>query len=244
MAAGLPVEGLLHLRDGRVLTLRFACASVNGRKLRVWSARDITAEHAAVAAREAVAAEQQALLANFPGYIGVIDGHNRYQHVNERLARLMQRGAADILGRTADEVLGEQRWRKVRQTLDQARRIGQVVTATQYPSADGQGVVDLEVTHVAGPRQADGLQAVYAFGIDVTERKRAQAALIDALAEAERANKAKSQFLSSMSHELRTAAQCRAGLRPAAGPAGAGAGAEAARGRDPAGRTTFAGPDQ
>jgi signal transduction histidine kinase/ActR/RegA family two-component response regulator len=101
-------------------------------------------------------------------------------------------------------VLGEQRWRKVRQTLDQVRRSGQVVTSTQYPAAEGPGVVDLEVTHVAGPHQADGSQVVYAFGIDVTERKRAQAALIDALAEAERANKAKSQFLSSMSHELRT----------------------------------------
>ena len=39
---------------------------------------------------------------------------------------------------------------------------------------------------------------------DVTERKRHQQALLDAHAEAERANAAKSRFLATMSHELRT----------------------------------------
>ena len=39
---------------------------------------------------------------------------------------------------------------------------------------------------------------------DVTERRRHQQALLDAHAEAERANAAKSRFLATMSHELRT----------------------------------------
>lgn len=49
-----------------------------------------------------------------------------------------------------------------------------------------------------------GHQTGYAFGVDITARLRAELQLIGARDEAQRANQAKSQFLSQMSHELRT----------------------------------------
>ena len=45
---------------------------------------------------------------------------------------------------------------------------------------------------------------IVGYWMNINERKRSEAALIDAMNEAEKANQAKSNFLSSMSHELRT----------------------------------------
>jgi len=204
MLRGASAEDRPSLRDGRVLLRRYAPARIKDRTLHVWSFRDITAEQRAQQAIADSAAEQQALLAAFPGFIAMLDGDERYQYVNDRLAAVFDLPIERIVGQPIADVLGPARWQALRPVLEQARREGRAVSESHHgPSSPHQGL-DLEVTHIAAPQRQGSPPGIYAFGVDITERKRAQAALLEALAEADRANMAKSRFLSSMSHELRT----------------------------------------
>jgi PAS domain S-box-containing protein len=204
-------ERHLHLKDGRVLLRRCEPAVVGGRTMRVWSFRDITAEERMLAVLQANEAEQRALLSAFPGYIAACDQNLRYIYANSRFAGRLGRAPQDIIGRSLHEVLPAQIVARA-EAETRAAFAGEVVRAQrEYPPLAGVGADDprsshlhLEVTLVAGPATADGKRVCYVFGQDITERVRAEQALLAARDEAEQANRAKSRFLAQMSHELRT----------------------------------------
>ena len=166
--------------------------------------RDVTAE--ALAAQETQAAHQRvrALLDAFPGYIVACDEEHRYTYVNERVAKLFGRPSHEIVGQLGPDLMGPERFAINLPEVALAFKGLPATGEREYPATAERPRTHLEVRHVAGPTLPDGRRTYYVFGIDITERKLAQEALITAKEEAERANRAKSRFMSLMSHELRT----------------------------------------
>jgi PAS domain S-box-containing protein len=165
---------------------------------------DVTAYFDAQQALRQSEAQIRALLDAFPGYIVVDDADSVYTYVNERVARLIGQPADAVIGRTITEMQGEARSTQIHALVALAKREGPVTVETEYLATAHRPHTWLQVTHAVNVDLATGRFDHYAFGIDISERKAAEHALIAARDEAERANRAKSQFLSSMSHELRT----------------------------------------
>lgn len=121
-------------------------------------------------------------------------------------------GAERIKGWSADEILGrhfsvfyppETRDHTPARLLDAARRDGRVEDEGWRVRRDGTPFW-ANVVITALRDQTGALTGFSKVTRDITDRRRAEEALNAARADAERASRAKSEFLSRMSHELRT----------------------------------------
>ena len=139
-----------------------------------------------------------------PAFIWLADGDGRPLWFNQRWLGCTGRGLETELALPWSERIHAEDIDRCREIFGQAVRFHQPYEVEfRLLRADGQllWVSDHGIPRVAPDGTLDGY---IAYGWDMTERKAAESALIAARDEAERANRAKSEFLSRMSHELRT----------------------------------------
>ena len=176
-----------------------------GRKLGsvgMWT--ELTPLKQATRALQSSQAELRAVLETFPGYIAAVSSQGRYSYVNAAMAQLLGHSAPqDIIGRTLEDIIPDRA--AERRAEFSLLRQGRIITGEmEIQPANGGPAFTMQNSRIAGPADDQGQFTCYFFGIDITALKEAERSLREAKDEAERANQAKSQFLSQMSHELRT----------------------------------------
>jgi PAS domain S-box-containing protein len=142
------------------------------------------------------------IMDNSAALIYVKDTRGRYTLVNHHFERRFGLRREDVIGRTDREVFPLEAAEIYEAHDRQVLLTGQALEVEE-PATGVEGGSWLSVKFTL--LDPDG--RAYATGgisTDITDRKRAEAAARAARDEAERANEAKSEFLSRMSHELRT----------------------------------------
>jgi PAS domain S-box-containing protein len=148
---------------------------------------------------------------HLPALVGYWDADLRCQFANRPYLEWLGRAEQDVIGHGAVELLGEEQMAQVsgqvqgvlegrRQSFPRELRKGIGPTihalASYIPDMDEQGVV----------------RGFYMLHADVTELKRTEEMLVEALRAAEQASRAKGEFLANMSHEIRTPMNAILGL--------------------------------
>jgi PAS domain S-box-containing protein len=147
----------------------------------------------------------RAVIDAVPAMIYACDADQRFVFMNNHAARHWGVNPEEAIGRTTVEILGETDGKEC-QTLDiTVLNTGDMLPAYERVLTDAKGRERVMLSTKSPIPDASGRASlVVTAAVDITDRKQAEGRLIEAMEEAEFANRAKTEFLANMSHELRT----------------------------------------
>lgn len=190
-----PLNTPVTSRGGEIRCILQTMENVTARVLAERAAR--TAEH-----------QLRAAFLDAPAAVALTEGpEHRFALANHRYEALV--GHGDLIGRPACEALPDLAAHAVCEQLDRVYQTGEPYVAGEermlHHDAAGtarEGWYNVVYQPMSGP---DGkTTGILQHVVDVTDQVRARLDVESARADAERANRAKSDFLAIMSHELRT----------------------------------------
>ncbi len=208
-SGGVTREGMHRRKDGTLfpVEVRIGVLEVGGDHLMLTLARDITKRKRAEESLRQSEARKTAILETALDCIISMDHEGKVTEWNPAAEKTFGYERADAVGRQLGELivpqaLRERHYQGIAHYL--ATGTGPVLgRRIEIPALRADGVeilVELSITAIP----TNGPPLFTAYLRDITQRRITEDALKAAKAEAERANLAKSEFLSRMSHELRT----------------------------------------
>ena len=214
-------EWIYRRRDGSLFHADVLLNSVDigGRGIVQGTIRDITARVETAAALRAASRrleESERMIRtvtdHLPALVGYWDADMRCRFANKPYLDWLERDAADVIGHTLVELIDEDQIREVMPHLEAVLR-GERQFFERRLHRKGSGKVIQAWGSYIPDFDADGrVQGFYMLHADITELKRTQSRLEEALHAAEAASSAKGEFLANMSHEIRTPMNAIIGL--------------------------------
>jgi PAS domain S-box-containing protein len=218
---GCRFEWIYRRRDGSEFHADVLLNSVDigGRGIVQGTIRDITAREETAAALRAASRrleESERMIRtvtdHLPALVGYWDADLRCRFANKPYLDWLGRDAADVIGHPMQELVDEEQIDEVRPHLEAVLRgERQFFERRLYRKRSGK-LIQAWGSYIPDV-DADGrVQGFYMLHADITELKRTQSRLEEALRAAEAASSAKGEFLANMSHEIRTPMNAIMGL--------------------------------
>jgi PAS domain S-box-containing protein len=198
-------ENRHRCKDGSYRALDWSATSIPEEGLIYAIARDSTASKQGEAELRGSEQFLDSVLQNLPNMVFVKDAEElRFVRVNRAGERLLGTASAELMGKSDYDLFPESQAKFFVEKDREVLASGETVDIAEEPIETDKGTRILHTRKMAIADERG--RPAYLLGIseDITERHAAERATRVAKADAESANRAKSEFLSRMSHELRT----------------------------------------